>query len=112
MIILDSSISSSSGTAILHRSGTTTMLNSKIINNQYTGIRNGAGSKNFLITTSSIYGNPSYGGYSNYATSTAENNWWGDASGPYNAKYNPNGLGDPVNDYLDFTPWLNYDPNP
>ncbi len=35
----------------------------------------------------------------------AENNWWGDATGPYHAS-NPAGLGDTVSDFVDFTPWM------
>jgi hypothetical protein len=36
----------------------------------------------------------------------AENNWWGDVSGPYHPTENPDGLGNPVSDYVDFIPWL------
>jgi len=36
----------------------------------------------------------------------AENNWWGDASGPYHSTTNPGGMGDTVSDYVDFDPWL------
>jgi hypothetical protein len=36
----------------------------------------------------------------------AENNWWGDASGPYHPTLNPGGLGDEVSDDVDFDPWL------
>ncbi|UCF71440.1 MAG: right-handed parallel beta-helix repeat-containing protein [candidate division WOR-3 bacterium] len=36
----------------------------------------------------------------------AENNWWGDASGPYHPTTNPGGTGDTVSDYVDFEPWL------
>jgi parallel beta-helix repeat protein len=36
----------------------------------------------------------------------AENNWWGDATGPYHSTLNPGGLGDSVSDYVDFNPWL------
>ena len=36
----------------------------------------------------------------------AENNWWGDASGPYHPDLNPDGLGDAVSDNVDFDPWL------
>lgn len=36
----------------------------------------------------------------------AENNWWGDATGPYNPATNPGGLGDTVSDYVDYDPWL------
>jgi len=35
----------------------------------------------------------------------AKNNWWGDATGPYHTT-NPDGLGDTVSDYVDFTPWV------
>jgi hypothetical protein len=38
----------------------------------------------------------------------AENNWWGDASGPYHPTLNPGGLGDTVSDYVDFVPWLSW----
>jgi hypothetical protein len=36
---------------------------------------------------------------------TATMNWWGHASGPYHAGTNPSGLGAPVSDYVNFTPW-------
>jgi hypothetical protein len=36
----------------------------------------------------------------------AENNWWGDATGPYNPITNPGGLGDTVSHYVDYDPWL------
>ncbi|UCF70026.1 MAG: right-handed parallel beta-helix repeat-containing protein [candidate division WOR-3 bacterium] len=36
----------------------------------------------------------------------AENNWWGDATGPYHPDSNPGGLGDQVSNFVDFTPWL------
>jgi parallel beta-helix repeat protein len=36
----------------------------------------------------------------------AEDNWWGDASGPYHPTTNPNGLGDPVSDFVDYDPWM------
>jgi hypothetical protein len=35
----------------------------------------------------------------------AEENWWGDATGPFHPTTNPNGLGDRVSDYVDYTPW-------
>lgn len=34
------------------------------------------------------------------------NNWWGDASGPYNASENPSGQGDRISDGIIFRPWL------
>lgn len=36
----------------------------------------------------------------------AENNWWGDSSGPYNLIQNPSGTGDEVTDFVDFQPWI------
>jgi len=38
-------------------------------------------------------------------TINAENNWWGDASGPTHTS-NPSGTGDEVTDNVDFDPWL------
>jgi hypothetical protein len=35
----------------------------------------------------------------------AENNWWGDASGPYNATSNPGGTGNAVVGNVDFSSW-------
>jgi hypothetical protein len=36
----------------------------------------------------------------------APNNWWGDATGPFNAASNPNGLGNPVTANVTFQPFL------
>ncbi|HUV40603.1 MAG TPA: filamentous hemagglutinin N-terminal domain-containing protein, partial [Sedimentisphaerales bacterium] len=36
----------------------------------------------------------------------AVGNWWGDATGPYNATTNPSALGDAVSDKVDYSPWL------
>jgi parallel beta-helix repeat protein len=36
----------------------------------------------------------------------AENNWWGDDSGPNHWITNPGGLGDSVTDNVDFDPWI------
>ena len=38
-------------------------------------------------------------------TLLAENNWWGDATGPTHSG-NSGGLGDPASDYVDYAPWL------
>jgi hypothetical protein len=35
----------------------------------------------------------------------AEDNWWGDESGPYHPTTNPSGLGDQVSNYVDYDPW-------
>lgn len=36
----------------------------------------------------------------------AEDNWWGDVSGPYHPTANPTGQGNQVSDYVDFDPWF------
>jgi hypothetical protein len=54
-----------------------------------------------------IAGNTTYGIENAVAglTVSAENIWWGDSTGPFNATSNPSGLGDPVSDGVDFSPW-------
>jgi len=36
----------------------------------------------------------------------AEKNSWGDPSGPFNTKRNPNGMGDSITNDVDFSPWI------
>ncbi len=38
---------------------------------------------------------------------TAANNWWGNATGPFNATSNPTGTGGQVSDNIGFSPWCN-----
>ena len=80
--------------------------------------RNGitaSGSSNPLIN-SCDFENNQYFGIKNTnpaITINAENNWWGDPTGPYDGSddtgggglYNPGGLGDEVTDYVDYDPW-------
>jgi hypothetical protein len=64
-----------------------------------------------VIYRNRIFGNASYGLYNRLtAILVAQYNWWGDASGPYHASANPDGLGDAVSDNVDFDPWVT-DPN-
>jgi hypothetical protein len=37
---------------------------------------------------------------------SAEDNWWGHATGPFNPITNPGGLGDTVSHFVDYDPWL------
>lgn len=55
-----------------------------------------------------IFDNAGYGVHNiaSGVTINAEENWWGDATGPYHPTANPGGLGDTVSDYVDFDPWL------
>ena len=62
---------------------------------------------NSNISENSLYGITAY--IPAYAVS-AENNFWGDASGPRHAILNPAGLGDAVSDNVSFSPWLPADP--
>ncbi|HNS32360.1 MAG TPA: SBBP repeat-containing protein, partial [bacterium] len=61
---------------------------------------------NNLFAYNNIYGNTT--GAENLGTVAfdARNNWWGDATGPYHATNNPQGLGNPVSDYIIFDPML------
>ena len=59
------------------------------------------------LSQSVIQGNTSSGMLNaGDATTTAENNYWGAYSGPYNATYNPGGTGNAVSNKIDFNPWL------
>ena len=65
-------------------------------------------SSNPTIRQNSISGNTDYGLQNGTSSITinAENNWWGDSTGPYHPSTNPNGHGDRVSDYVDYSPWL------
>ncbi|MCK4416669.1 MAG: right-handed parallel beta-helix repeat-containing protein [Candidatus Latescibacteria bacterium] len=59
---------------------------------------------NNIFRNTDIYGKKNYGVYHSWGNViNAENNWWGDASGP--SGVGP-GSGDAVSDYVDFAPWL------
>lgn len=90
---------------IYNNNGTFNISTSTISNAKYYGVKHSAGTTN--LTQSSLFGNGSKAYYnSTYSTTTATNNYWGNASGPYNAKYNPSGTGNAVSDYVNFNPWL------
>ncbi len=62
-----------------------------------------------VIRDNAISGNFHYGISStdNYLDVIhAEENWWGDDSGPENDAHNPGGKGDRVGDNVDFSPWI------
>jgi len=69
----------------------------------------------YAVPSGSIYdncisGNEQYG-ISVQSTATggpldAEDNWWGDTSGPYHPTSNPSATGDEVSDNIDYNPWL------
>jgi hypothetical protein len=84
---------------------------------QHSAIRNSSGygihstASTPTVTFTSITGNALYGIFNatSAITINAENNWWGDASGPAHGS-NPTGTGDAVSDFVDFTPWLTSPP--
>lgn len=54
----------------------------------------------------SIYGNTSYGFYSELTVaSDAQCNWWGSATGPYHEVTNTLGQGNAVSDFVTYEPW-------
>lgn len=65
------------------------------------------------IVSNEIYNNQTFGvdwgGFSADAIN-AYNNYWGDPSGPYHATLNPDGLGNPVDDNINFDPFLEAPP--
>jgi hypothetical protein len=69
-----------------------------------TGVLVRSSANGFLINNNQIAGNTT--GMTNEDAANilnAENNWWGDASGP--SGFGP-GTGDAVSDYIDFDPWI------
>jgi len=68
------------------------------------------GTVDYTVHDCLLYGNTSYGFYTNAtaarAVQNAEDNWWGDPTGPYHDPDNLGGLGNPVSDNVDFDPWL------
>ena len=61
----------------------------------------------FTVNNNNISGSSTFGLQNQSSeTVTAEDNWWGDASGPTHAS-NSLGTGDTVSDNVDFIPWLN-----
>lgn len=69
-------------------------------------------STNVTIRFNHIEGNSQWGinaSANDNASVDARNNWWGDDSGPYHEKENPEGAGDRVSDLVAFDPWMNKD---
>ena len=82
-----------------------------------TGTNNGIESygANVTISNSTIANNATFGVTDNPASSgapaiIAENNWWGDPSGPFNIDMNATGTANSVSDNVDFIPWLTSPP--
>ncbi len=62
---------------------------------------------NISVHSNNIEGNTKHGLLNgDYHIVDAENNWWGDSSGPYHIRTNSTGAGNKVSNYVDYTPWL------
>lgn len=109
LTISDSEVASSTNYGIHNNAGEVNISHSYIHANQY-GLYNSGGIMS--VEQSSISGNSVYGAYNNSISSIfAENNWWGDASGPYHPTLNPTGnVESSVSNNVDFDPWLGADP--
>jgi|GEM_PF-6651145 len=61
------------------------------------------------LNYNNIYNNSDYGVLNEDSTLIidAQYNWWGDESGPFDPLDNPEGQGDRVSQWVDYTPWLN-----
>jgi hypothetical protein len=84
--------------------GSPSIQSSRVYDNSY-GVW--IGSSLTANSSNSIHGNTTYGMYNNTtSTTTAQYNYWGDASGPYHATLNPGGSGDTISSYVDFANYL------
>jgi hypothetical protein len=92
----------------------TVIITNNIISNNELGIWCCFGG-NPHVEFNDIYGNSEWGMHNedNNYWIYAENNWWGDSTGPRDTSqidtlYNPNGLGDRVSDHVDYDPWIGF----
>ena len=99
-------VKNNSTTGIYVNNSTATIEQSTIQDNGSHGISI-SGNSGASINFNNITGHSSYGVYNSNANVIidAQNNWWGDASGPTHPS-NPTGTGDRVSDYVTFIPWL------
>jgi murein DD-endopeptidase MepM/ murein hydrolase activator NlpD len=104
LTIASSTINNGYRYGIRQDSGTTTIAHTEITDHIY-GIHATGGVLGILFDNS-FHNNTSYGVYNTTGTTTAEYNYWGDASGPYHSTLNPSGTGDAVSDDVGFAPWL------
>lgn len=67
--------------------------------------RNGASPQ---LSYNNLYDNTDYAVLNNDSTLVidAQNNWWGHESGPFDPSGNPDGQGDRVSQWVDYSPWL------
>jgi parallel beta-helix repeat protein len=80
---------------------------SVISGNSVCGVKSYCRVRHPTINYCDIFDNVGYGVF-NADTEyiDAEDNWWGDSTGPHHPLLNPGGQGDTVSDYVDFDPWI------
>jgi parallel beta-helix repeat protein len=108
--ISDNIITNNGSHGILATDASPTIHNCVITNNSGDGIlytygMKRSGSRALTVSFSDIFDNLGYGVKNTDSTLTisAENNWWGDSTGP--GGLGP-GSGDEVSDWVDYEPWL------
>ncbi|MCE7865024.1 MAG: hypothetical protein DYG99_15925 [Bacteroidetes bacterium CHB5] len=97
-------IEQSSQSGLYVENGSPVFTNGKLYNNGVSGALVAAGSPQ--ISNSCLVGNTSFGiNNTGPGTVNATNNWWGHDTGPFHATLNPSGLGQPISNNVNFTPW-------
>ncbi|MFZ5432288.1 MAG: T9SS type A sorting domain-containing protein [Calditrichota bacterium] len=86
-----------------------------IIENSQDAIANPPGGTMMLIDNQAGYiqyniirdnqGYAAFNGFNAFPPGYAQNNWWGNATGPYDSAGNPAGQGDTVEWHITYTPW-------
>jgi parallel beta-helix repeat protein len=98
----------------LSGSSTVPLISGNRINGNAYGIYVSAGANPVIGGTEAngndIYSNTNYGVYNDTPSVTvnARYNWWDSALGPHHSITNPNGTGNDVSDYIDFSNFLTY----
>ena len=102
-IVKNNTLHNNNGAGILLWTCHTSNLTGNTITNNTYGIKIASGSPDNSINFNNIAGNGLYGVINEGTTEVdAEQNWWGDASGPSTSP----GLGDKVSANVDYEPWL------
>ena len=117
MTITDNILADSARHGINIKGQDVTIQGNEITNSGDTGInidRHVIDTERVAIFCNIISGNTNYGVKVNTTSVlqmvNAEDNWWGDASGPYHPTLNLAGTGDAVSDNVDFDPWATSTP--
>jgi len=106
--ISDSVITENGGKGLFQSSGSSTITSSEFSNHAY-GIYRGGGAMD--ISGSSIKNNSQLGILNDGSgTINAQNNYWGDPTGPFHSTANLSGLGNGVSNNVNFIPFLTSDP--